>query len=65
MVFIHIKKPRLMQLSKTKEGLTRQVIRRESETCKIYDSLSKKLENAHYVYKRNRSKTGDIYKSEK
>ena len=62
MVYIHVKKPRLMQLSKTKNGYVKNPVKRDSNTCKIYDAYMKQLEPAHSKYKKNLNATGNMYR---
>ena len=59
MVYIHVKKPRLMQLSKTKDGYIKNPIKRDSNTCKIYDAYLDRLEQSHSKHKKNFRQTGN------
>jgi len=62
MVYIHIKKPRLMKLSKTKDGFMKNPVKRDSDTCKVYDAYINSMEGKDRQYKKNLSRTGDMYK---
>lgn len=59
MAYIHIKKPRLMQLSKTKDGFLKNPVKREGNSSKIYDAYIRAMEVKHSKHKKNFNQTGD------
>ena len=51
-----------MKLSKTKDGFMKNPVKRDSDTCKVYDAYINSMEGKDRQYKKNLSRTGDMYK---
>ena len=63
MVYIHVKKPRLMKIGKDKHGnFIKNPVKREASSSKVYDYYIREMEGKDRQYKKNLRKTGDMNK---